>query len=159
VIQNPAYRLAAFYTPSPWRGASTHKALFKKRKMHAGAAKEIYQRARELRNRSTHAEDILWGYLKNKPQGFKFRRQHPYSIYILDFYCHPLKLVIEIDGSSHDSEEAKIYDLERQKLIEEDGLMVIRFKNEEVLYKLEEVIHLLNEFILNNRNVSPGFVR
>jgi very-short-patch-repair endonuclease len=56
-----------------------------KRKMHAGAEKEIYQRARELRNRSTHAEDILWGYLKTKPHNIKFRRQHPYSILFLTF--------------------------------------------------------------------------
>lgn len=67
-------------------------------KMHSGAAKPLYQMARELRNNATHAETILWGYLKTKPLGFKFRRQHPYSIYILDFYCHSLKLVIEVDG-------------------------------------------------------------
>ena len=59
----------------------------------------MYQRARELRNNSTHAEIILWGYLKAKPLGYKFRRQHPYAIYILDFYCHSLKLCIEVDGN------------------------------------------------------------
>ncbi len=48
-----------------------------------------------------HAESILGGYLKTKPFGLKFRRQHPYSVYILDFYCHKLKLVIEVDGSIH----------------------------------------------------------
>jgi cyclase len=48
-----------------------------KSKMHSGAAKEIYQRARELRNEETHAESILWGYLKTKLLGLKFRRQHP----------------------------------------------------------------------------------
>ncbi len=53
--------------------------------MHDGAEKEIYQRARELRTRSTHAEDTLWGYSKTKPHGIKFRRQHPYSIFIFDF--------------------------------------------------------------------------
>lgn len=63
-------------------------------KMHSGAAKPLYQMARDLRNNATHAETILWSYLKTKPLGFKFRRQHPYSIYILDFYCHLLKLVI-----------------------------------------------------------------
>ncbi len=59
-----------------------------KRKMHAGASKFLYQWARELRNKETHAERLLWGYLKTKPLGVKFRRQHPYSAYILDFYCH-----------------------------------------------------------------------
>jgi very-short-patch-repair endonuclease len=61
-----------------------------KTKLHAGAEREIYQRARDLRNRSTPAEEVLWGFLKAKPQGYKFRRQHPYSAYILDFYCHAL---------------------------------------------------------------------
>jgi very-short-patch-repair endonuclease len=59
-------------------------------KMHNGAIQFLYQRARELRNNSTHAEMILWNFLKTKPFGIKFRRQHPYSIYILDFYCHSL---------------------------------------------------------------------
>lgn len=70
--------------------------------MHNGAAKPLYQTARELRNNSTTAKTIFWGYLKAKPLGLKFRRQHPCSIYILDFYCHSLKLVIEADGSIHD---------------------------------------------------------
>jgi very-short-patch-repair endonuclease len=70
-------------------------------KMHNGAQKPIYQFARELRNNATYAEQILWGYLKTKPLGYKFRRQHPYSVYILDFYCHSLKLVVKVDGSIH----------------------------------------------------------
>ncbi|MGZ8523873.1 MAG: endonuclease domain-containing protein [Chitinophagaceae bacterium] len=76
-------------------------------RMHSGAAKPLYQMARDLRDKATHSETILWGYLKTKPLGFKFRRQHPYSIYILDFYCHSLKLVIEVDGSIHDLDEVK----------------------------------------------------
>jgi cyclase len=118
-----------------------------KRKMHAGAEKAIYQRARELRNRSTHAEDILWGYLKAKPFGIKFRRQHPYSIYILDFYCHALKLVIEIDGSIHDIEEAKAKDKQRQQLLETDGLDFLRFTNGEVINKLDKVIEAIEVFV------------
>jgi very-short-patch-repair endonuclease len=80
-------------------------------KMHNGAIKPLYQRARELRNNSTHTEIILWGYLKAKPLGFKFRRQHPCAIYILDFYCHSLKLVIEVDGSIHQLNEVKENDM------------------------------------------------
>ncbi len=76
-------------------------------KMHSGASKPLYQMARELRNNATHAETILWGYLKTKPLNHKFRRQHPYSIYILDFYCHSLQLVIEVDGSIHELKEVK----------------------------------------------------
>ena len=88
------------------------------RKMHRGAIKPLYQMARELRNNATHAETLLWGYLKTKPLGYKFRRQHPYSVYILDFYCHSLKLVFEVDGSVHDLPEVKINDEQRIVLIE-----------------------------------------
>ena len=116
--------------------------------MHAGAEKEIYQRARELRNRSTHAEDILWGYLKTKPHSIKFRRQHPYSIFILDFYCHSLKLVLEVDGSIHNSNEAKASDKQRQELLEADGLVFLRFSNEEIINKFENVIQSIEKFIL-----------
>lgn len=108
-------------------------------KMHGGAQKPLFQRARELRNKSTRAEEVLWEYLKTKPFGIKFRRQHPYSVFILDFYCHSLKLVIEADGSIHNLEEVKKNDIERQKLLEQDGLKVIRFSNEEILNSLEKV--------------------
>jgi len=109
-------------------------------KMHKGALKPLYQRARELRNNSTYAESILWGYLKTKPLGYKFRRQHPYAIYILDFYCHSLKLVIEADGSIHNLPDVKENDDIRQKLLEEDGFKVIRFQNNIIIEKTETVI-------------------
>ncbi len=108
--------------------------------MHKGALKPLYQRARELRNNSTYAESILWGYLKTKPLGYKFRRQHPYAIYILDFYCHSLKLVIEADGSIHNLPDVKENDDIRQKLLEEDGFKVIRFQNNIIIEKTETVI-------------------
>lgn len=113
-------------------------------KMHGGAQKPLFQRARELRNKSTHAEEVLWGYLKTKPFGIKFRRQHPYSVFILDFYCHSLKLVIEADGSIHNLEEVEKNDIERQQLLEQDGLKVIRFSNEEILNSLEKVKDSIN---------------
>jgi len=75
--------------------------------MHGGAQKPLFQMARENRNNATPAEEILWSFLKTKPFGIKFRRQHPYSVYILDFYCHALKLIIEVDGSIHNLEEMK----------------------------------------------------
>lgn len=119
------------------------------RKMHGGAIKHLYQRARELRNNSTHAEVILWGYLRTKPFGLKFRRQHPYSIYILDFYCHPLKLCIEVDGSIHRLEEVVINDKERQSILEKDGLKVVRFKNDELLQTPEKVIEQISVLLQN----------
>lgn len=116
-------------------------------RLHAGAQKPIYQRARELRNNSTHAEDVLWGYLKTKPGNYKFRRQHPYSIFILDFYCHKLKLVIEIDGSVHEKQEIKFNDQQRQHLLEQDGLVVLRFNNDEILMSIENIIAVIEKYI------------
>ena len=108
--------------------------------MFYGASKIIFENAKELRKNMTNAEKILWNYLKVKPNGYKFRRQHPLRVYIADFYCHKLKLVIELDGSIHDNEEVKLNDEIRQKLIEEDGLTVMRFKNEEILKSIENVL-------------------
>jgi imidazole glycerol-phosphate synthase subunit HisF len=72
------------------------------------------------------------GYLKNKPEGYKFRRQHPLGIYIADFFCFKLKLVIEVDGSIHEMKSVKANDKERQKLIESEGLKLLRFTNTEI---------------------------
>ena len=117
------------------------------KKMHGGALKPLFQMAREHRNNSTPAEEVLWNYLKTKPFGIKFRRQHPYSIYILDFYCHSLKLVIEVDGSIHNLEDVKRNDIERQRLLEKDGLRVARFTNDELIHNYEKVIQDLNILI------------
>ena len=92
------------------------------------------------------------GYLKTKPLGIKFRRQHPYSIYILDFYCHSLKLVIEVDGKIHEQPEVKLIDTERQILLEKDGLIVLRFTNELIEKLLEEVIKEIESFIIKKKD-------
>jgi imidazole glycerol-phosphate synthase subunit HisF len=116
-------------------------------KMHAGALQQLYQRARELRNNATYAEEILWGYLRTKPLGYKFRRQHPYSIYILDFYCHSKRLVIEVDGNIHNQEDIKALDEYRQKQMEADGLKVIRFTNEQIKIQLDFVVRAIEEVL------------
>ena len=111
--------------------------------MFLGASKIIFENAKELRKNMTPAENILWAHLKTKPKGFKFRRQHPLGSYVADFYCHKLKLVIELDGSIHDNLEVKVNDEIRQKLIEEDGLKIIRFKNDEILKHFPGVLKAL----------------
>jgi cyclase len=111
--------------------------------MFFGASRFIFENAKALRKNMTDAEQILWGYLKAKPNGFKFRRQHPLGIYIADFYCHKLKLVIELDGSIHDNIEVKQNDAIRQKLIEEDGITVIRFTNKEIMNNVQNVLKQL----------------
>lgn len=107
----------------------------------------IFKRAKELRNHVTHAEMIMWGYLRTRPLGQKFRRQHPLYNYIADFYCHSLKLVIEVDGSIHNRPDIKQYDEEREKIIRSLGIEVLRFSNDDVLYEMEIVINSINSFI------------
>lgn len=108
----------------------------------------IFERAKELRDRMTKAENALWNRLSNKQLGVKFRRQHPLSTYIVDFYCHKLKLVIEVDGGIHDLEEIKLVDKERENRLKELGLTVIRFTNDDVLYRIENVIERIRTFII-----------
>ena len=107
----------------------------------------IFSNARELRKKLTLAEQIFWLRLKEKFTDHKFRKQHPISIYIADFYCHKLKLIIEIDGSVHDSEEAKLNDEKRQNALENLGLTVIRFTNDQVKNKIELVIQKVSSTI------------
>lgn len=69
---------------------------------------EELEKRRELRNNSTKAESLLWQQLKGKQvAGFKFRRQYSVGKFVLDFYCAERKLAIELDGSSHDGEDAQ----------------------------------------------------
>ncbi|MBA3706485.1 MAG: 1-(5-phosphoribosyl)-5-[(5-phosphoribosylamino)methylideneamino]imidazole-4-carboxamide isomerase [Bacteroidetes bacterium] len=100
----------------------------------------IFKRAEELRNNLTPSETLLWNYLGQGQLGIKFRRQHPASVYVLDFYAHKIKLAIEIDGSIHSLEEVKRNDLERQDHLESLGISFLRFTNEQVLTNLESVI-------------------
>lgn len=96
--------------------------------MFNGANPLIFGMAKDLRKNMTDAEKILWFHLKQNLEGFKFRRQHPLGIYIADFYCHKVKLVIELDGNIHDNAEVKINDEIRQKNLEEAGIKVIGLK-------------------------------
>jgi adenine specific DNA methylase Mod/very-short-patch-repair endonuclease len=99
---------------------------------------ELVERAKELRKNMTPAEKKLWyEYLRN----FKHRvlRQRPINHFIVDFYCPALKLVIEIDGEHHFTEEGKSYDEERRKILEKYGLREIRFRNDEVINEFDRV--------------------
>jgi len=125
-----------------------------KKKMFYGASNLIFEKAKELRNNLTFAELVLWGYLKQNPLGHKFRRQHPLGIFIADFYCHSLKLVIEVDGNIHDTLEAKINDERREHIIKSEGLSILRFRNEEVQGSLEKVIEQIELFINTKTTLS-----
>ena len=127
-----------------------------KRKMFSGADNFLFERASKLRKRQTFAEEIFWNYLKTKPFGFKFRRQHPFSIYILDFYCHQLKLVIEVDGSIHNVAEVKQSDEIRQQQLEKENLTFLRFSNEEIKLKPEEVIYQIETLLKGKLETSKS---
>ena len=78
-------------------------------------------------------ERLLWRELRGKPQGVKFRKQHPVGRYVLDFYCASAKLGIEIDGIAHDMGDRPERDQLRDRFIEEQGIEVVRIPASEVL--------------------------
>ena len=93
-----------------------------------------------MRENMTQAEKVVWELLKEKKMvGLRFKAQHPIDIFIADFYCHALKLVIEIDGEIHKSKDQKEYDIGREAELEHWGIKVIRFTNEEVKKNIEHV--------------------
>jgi very-short-patch-repair endonuclease len=94
-----------------------------------------------LRKNTTLPEKILWKRLRDRDCfSIKFRRQHPIYKFIVDFYCHELKLVIEVDGEIHNYAENIEYDLSRQAFLEEQGLRVLRFTNHQIIFELSEVL-------------------
>ena len=109
--------------------------------MWKGAPAESFSKAQFLRTVMTKAEVLLWEKLKNNQfDGLKFRRQHPVHFYIADFYCHKYKLVIELDGDYHFTQDQMKKDHERTRMLEENGLTVIRFKNEMIETSIDEVL-------------------
>ncbi|NJM13826.1 MAG: endonuclease domain-containing protein [Synechococcaceae cyanobacterium SM1_2_3] len=98
-------------------------------------------RRKELRSAMTPAEIRLWQTLKHRQlDGLKFRRQASIGPYIADFYCPDAHLIIELDGSVHDSETAQQQDAERTAYLMSLGLRVVRFANREVMENLEGVL-------------------
>jgi very-short-patch-repair endonuclease len=124
--------------------------------MYYGAGHLIFQRAEELRNRMTPAEESLWRHLHINEWKLKFRRQHPISNYVVDFYCHTIKLVIELDGGIHEVEEVKILDKEREENLKALGLTVIRFKNEMVFNDRKKVLETISNHIKLLQSPSLG---
>ncbi len=103
--------------------------------------KELKSRRKYLRNNMTPAETILWSRLKNRQLGgLKFRRQESIKTYIVDFYCPMKKLAIELDGDVHGYKDRINSDLKRQKEIEELGIKIIRFTNNDVKDNLYGVL-------------------
>jgi very-short-patch-repair endonuclease len=121
--------------------------------MHFGADAFAFRKAEELRISMTKAEKVLWEEIRNnKLDGLKFRRQHPIGRFIVDFYCHKLKIVIELDGDIHKKGNIRENDINRQNELEELGLKIIRFNNNEVINNIANVIKTIQEVIQFEQN-------
>ena len=110
-------------------------------------------RARSLRRQATHAERLLWEQLSRSQLGAKFSRQMPVGPYFADFLCRELKLVVELDGHSHDVAPQR--DASRGRWMREQGYAVLRFANHEVFENIEGVAWAISEEIGKLRRAHP----
>ena len=119
--------------------------------------REVRQFARAMRRDQTPAERFFWEKVRRRQvMGKRFNRQFiiqheeimgKKSFFIADFYCHEKKLIIELDGSIHEEEEQKQYDLQRSDILEEMGFRILRFENEQVLKRWPEVEEILKSYL------------
>jgi very-short-patch-repair endonuclease len=116
--------------------------------MYYGADSKTLRAAAILRKNMTLAELILWKRLKDRKMfNTKFRKQHPVYIFIVDFYCHEYKLVIEVDGGIHNNNELNEYDLSRTDELNRFGIKVIRFTNDQIVYNIDSVVNKILQTI------------
>jgi very-short-patch-repair endonuclease len=116
--------------------------------MFFGAKAELFTLALQMRKNPTNAEVVMWNILRKfRHSGFTFRRQHPIEFYIADFYCHILKLVIEVDGDVHNEKEIQNHDEGRTGELERLGIKVIRFTNRQIMDESDLVIEKINATI------------
>jgi very-short-patch-repair endonuclease len=102
------------------------------------------ERARELRRNANEAEKLLWWRIRGgQLSGHKFRRQHALGDYIGDFVCLSARLVVELDGETHGTDERERHDAKRTETIERHGFQVIRFWNDEVFNNMDGVIEAI----------------
>ena len=123
--------------------------------MHYGATMEIFQIAERLRRDMTPTERILWDRVCKNQLGARIRRQHPIWKFIADFYCHEVKLVIEIDGGIHLHPETKEYDISRDIILKEFQIEILHFTNEEVNNGTDLVIEKIKKTIVALRQKLP----
>jgi very-short-patch-repair endonuclease len=121
--------------------------------------KTLKQFSRELRNKSTLAEIKLWSELRAAKLGYTFNRQKPLQNYIVDFYCKPLHLVLEVDGMSHWDEEQQKKDKIRQGELEESGLHFLRFDDDEVHNEIENVVLVIESKIEELEKLYPAALK
>ena len=121
--------------------------------MFYGAKPHIFEKAKSLRKNMTGSELKLWEVLKGKRiLGLRFRSQHPIDIFIADFYCHPVKLVVEVDGGIHKSSDQKEYDTGRTAELNDLGIVVVRFTNEEIEKDINYVINEIEQNCIKHQS-------
>jgi very-short-patch-repair endonuclease len=114
--------------------------------MYFGATPDIFKKAKELRRYETEAKKRLWGKLcRNQMLGLQFRRQHPINRFIVDFYCIKIKVVIEVDANIHEIPENKVYDIGRSQVLNDFGITLIRFSNNQIIDDIENVLRSIEE--------------
>ncbi|MCT8091110.1 endonuclease domain-containing protein [Acinetobacter sp. C_4_1] len=117
---------------------------------------QLLEFAKPMRHSATDPESLMWQILRAKRfMNLKFRRQHVIKPYIVDFYCHEIGLVIELDGSQHATDDAIDYDSERTKFLETLGLTVVRYWNHDVLRQTDVVLEDLWQKCTELKNTSP----
>jgi very-short-patch-repair endonuclease len=123
---------------------------------HAVVSEHQRGRAKQLRQAMTRAETLLWRYLKaNRVDGLGFRRQVPFRNYIADFACLSVKLIVELDGESHDFEERQKADQNRDAFFASEGFQVVRFTNGQVMSNLEGVVETIRQAAASRICGSP----
>ena len=122
--------------------------------MFYNASPDLFSKAQILRNSMTVSEKTLWENLKENKFGVRFKPQHPIDIFIADFYCHALKLVIEIDGDYHQFQIEK--DKARTEELQNIGIEIIRFTNEEVLFDIENTLSKIKSELLHKNSPFRG---
>ena len=106
---------------------------------------------RKLRKKETEAEELFWQRVRNKKvNGLKFKRQHSICNNIVDFYCPSKKIIIELDGEYHDTEQQNIKDKLRDEHLQALGFKILRFRNEKILFHLNQTIDILLNTIKNS---------
>jgi very-short-patch-repair endonuclease len=114
-------------------------------------------RARLLRKKATETERILWRHLRNRNfAGYKFRRQHPFDGYVLDFYCPSAKLAIELDGGGHNYRPGQTHDRKRSEFLARHGLVVLRFWNHQIRQELDTVLRAIWFALEDRRKNNPS---
>jgi very-short-patch-repair endonuclease len=123
---------------------------------HSAVNPLLRSRAKSLRQTMTRAETLLWRYIKaHRIDGLSFRRQAPMGTYIVDFVCHDRRIVVELDGETHDFEERLKQDQKRDAWLASRGYAILRFTNHDVLSNLEGVVTVIYETAKTRARGAP----